>query len=218
MGQVSRKIEGGIQSAYYDLDYKPSEDRSNSDLNRKCSSLIVAMGIADATRESRHIESLMKVFCETLLMCKTQEELSNFDLFMNKLADIGGLAKGFYSEVKVMINQQGKTAAQNIVQNIDKEKRDETSGKDSSKLREFEQIYAQLNNELNKFRSKPMVNDRDLNLLLEMYQKLSNYLHRLKGTIDDGIFSQYDGQINNVIHNLNSMAGSLGELERPIRR
>ena len=104
MEQVSKKIEGGIQSAYYDLNYMPSEDKNNSDLNRKCSSLIVVMGIADATRELRHIESLVKVFCEVLLMCKTEEEINKFDLFMNKLADIGGYAKGFYKEVKVMIN------------------------------------------------------------------------------------------------------------------
>ncbi len=216
------KVDGGvIESKYFAMKYLPSVDKSNPDLNGKCNLLISAMVMADAIGDNEDINNLMRAFSEALLACKTEEELNNFSLFMNKLAEIGGFARGFNHEVNSMISQKGKLAAQTIIQNIDKErqeKKEQVQSKDSSKLREFEQIYAKLNNELEKFKRNPMVNDRDLALLLEMYQNLLNYLHRLKGTIDDGIFAQYDGQINAIISNLNSISQTLGDIERPMKR
>ena len=53
MEQVSRKIEGGIESAYFDVQYRPSIDHSNFKLNLNCSSLLTYMALADITRKDR---------------------------------------------------------------------------------------------------------------------------------------------------------------------
>ena len=152
MEKVSKKIDGGISSAYFDLDYLPSTDRSNTNLNSKCAALIIDMAIADATREEKHIMTLMATFSEALCMCKTQEEIDNFSIFMGKLAAIGGLAKGFSYSMKDMMNEEGKIEAQKIIDyrnNQIKEKKGQRQN-NSNELRNFEQSYANLNNEYQK--------------------------------------------------------------------
>ena len=71
---------------------------------------------------------------------------------------------------------------------------------------------------MEKFRKKPMVNDKDLSLLLEMYEILRGNLYNIKGEIDNQSFTQYDGQINDVINNLRSISESLKDIDRPITR
>lgn len=226
MEKVSRIDGGVIESKYISLKYLPSEDGSNPNLNGKCNVLITAFVLADANGDNDDLNFAMKSFCEALLACKTEEEINNFALFMNKLGDLGGFARIFNGEVKSIINQAGKKTAQNILQNINKEeqnKNEEVKNKpvenrDNSKLKNFENLYAQLNYELEKFRKKPMVNDKDLSLLLEMYEILRGNLYNIKGEIDNQSFTQYDGQINDVINNLRSISESLKDIDRPITR
>lgn len=52
MESVSKKIPGGVQSAYFDVWYLPSEDKSNGELNSKCTSLKVSLAIADITKKN----------------------------------------------------------------------------------------------------------------------------------------------------------------------
>ena len=215
MNPVSRRIEGGIQSEYFDVEYRPSEDNKNSALNGKCTTLLVALAGADITRKDKQIENLMYRFCESLLLCNTKEELHNFNTFMDKVASVGGFAELFNKEVKVMISEDGKTAAEKIIKSLD-EKKEKTES--SSKLDEFTKTYAKLNNELAKYNKKSMTSDTDTSLLLEMYQRLYSNLQSLKGTIDNEAFAKYNGQIKEIIGYLSSIRSALSELNKPISR
>ena len=82
MEQVSRKIEGGIESAYFDISYRPSTDHSNFKLNIACSSLLTYMALADITRKEEQINNLQEKFLESLSECKTEEEIKNLAIFL----------------------------------------------------------------------------------------------------------------------------------------
>ncbi len=95
MESVSKKIPGGVQSAYFDVWYLPSEDKSNGELNSKCTSLKVSLAIADITKKIDHFKKSLFYFSEALLSCKTEQEINNLNLLINKLADVGGFAVDF---------------------------------------------------------------------------------------------------------------------------
>lgn len=221
MDSVSKKIEGGIQSKYFSFEYRPSEDRSNQDLNRKCGSLIVSMAISDITGKKEHVEKVAKEFCEALTMCETEDELNHFDLFMSKLADIGGEARLFYDTFKDMINKNGKIDAQKYLQRLElknQNKKGNLENKDSNKVTNFEKVYMNLNNEYEKFRRNPMVNSSNISLLIEMYQRLNSSLNEIKGMIDNETYMKYFIQISDRINNLRSISSLLDDLDKPMRR
>ena len=101
MEKVS-KVDGGvIESKYFAMKYLPSVDKSNPDLNGKCNLLISAMVMADAIGDNEDIDNLMRAFSEALLACKTEEELNNFSLFMNKRKAIP------FDQLKMMDEREG---------------------------------------------------------------------------------------------------------------
>jgi len=222
MSQVSRKIEGGIQSEYLSMHYRPSEDKSNNELNRKCGDLTLHMAIADITRKNEHIDNIIQDFCEAFLMCKNEEEIKNFKTFMNKLSDLGGIATVFNSEASEIITQNDKKTAEEILNQVKERKEKNNKIKSQSKennlnvINEFKRIYMNLNNEYNKFISKPMISDREIELLIEMYQKLYDNLMRIKDSIDKEEFDIYQKNINNNINKLKDMYNILGQLNRPL--
>ena len=122
MNQVSRKIEGGIESAYFGVKYRPSEDRSNFGLNLNCSSLLTYMALADITRKEKQINNLQEKFLEALSECKTEEELKNFAVFLETVSKVGGYASTFYSNNISLISSQGKDYAQQKLKEIKAER------------------------------------------------------------------------------------------------
>ena len=122
MEQVSRKIEGGIESAYFDVQYRPSIDHSNFKLNLKCSSLLTYMALADITRKEEQINNLQEKFLETLSECKTEEELKNLAVFLETISKVGGYASTFYSNNISLISSQGKEYAQQKLKEIKDER------------------------------------------------------------------------------------------------
>jgi len=122
MEQVSRKIEGGIESAYFDVQYRPSIDHSNFKLNLNCSSLLTYMALADITRKEEQINNLQEKFLETLSECKTEEELKNLAVFLETISKVGGYASTFYSNNISLISSQGKEYAQQKLKEIKDER------------------------------------------------------------------------------------------------
>lgn len=222
MNQVSRKIDGGIQSEYLNMHYRPSEDKSNKELNRKCGDITLHMAIADITRKNDHIDNVIQSFCEAFLMCKNDEEVKNFASFMNKLSDIGGIATVFNEEVSTIIKENDKKAAQEILNIIKNRKGKENIIKyqekdmNLNKVIEFKKIYMNLNNEFNKFINKQMISDREIELLIEMYQRLYDNLLRIKNSIEIEEFDKYQKDINNKIYKLKDMYNILGQLNKPL--
>ena len=107
MNQVSRKIEGGIESAYFGVKYRPSEDKSNFGLNLNCSSLLTYMALADITRKEEQINNLQEKFLEALSECKTEEEIRNLSRFIREVSKIGGYAVQFYNNNATLITKSG---------------------------------------------------------------------------------------------------------------
>lgn len=74
MESVSKKIPGGVQSAYFDVWYLPSEDKSNGELNSKCTSLKVSLAIADITKKIDHFKSLFFIFLKHFCHAKQNKK------------------------------------------------------------------------------------------------------------------------------------------------
>lgn len=129
MDQVSQIIDDGIKSEYLSINYRPSMDKSNFNLNLNCSSLLLAMALADITRKEEQINSLKEKFIEALSECKTEEEIKNFAKFMEEMAKVGGYAKEFYSSNISLLNQNGVMAAKNKLGTIKVEKKNPVSAK-----------------------------------------------------------------------------------------
>ena len=102
MEPVSRIVGGIVESAYYDISYRPSVD--NNDLNTKCSSLLVYLSLADTTRNRVEIGNLKNAFSDTLNSCKSSEEVANFANFLEMAAQKGGYAAQFYNDNIGLIN------------------------------------------------------------------------------------------------------------------
>jgi len=123
MDQVSRRIEGGIESSYFDINYLPSIDHSNSKLNLNCSSLLTYMALADITRGEKQINNLRRQFLEALSECKTEEEIKNLAIFLETAAKIGGYAVQFYNDNITLINKSGVINAKKELETIKAEKK-----------------------------------------------------------------------------------------------
>lgn len=111
MNRVSGITNGKFYSAYLSVRYRPSEDRSNKDLNTKSVTLLTWMARADADRSERNIVNLQKSFLEALNECKTEEEKQNFAKFLYELAKIGGYAVEFYKANISLVTRESKTNA-----------------------------------------------------------------------------------------------------------
>lgn len=123
MEQVSKIIDGGIESKYLDIDYRPSEYKRNFNLNLNCSSLLLYMALADITRKEEEINNLQEVFLEALVECKTEEEINNFSKFMEEMAKVGGYAVQFYNNNINLINQNGIIEAKTKLETIKEDKK-----------------------------------------------------------------------------------------------
>ena len=129
MEQVSKRIEGGIESKYFSVKYKPSIDNSNFKLNLNCGSLLTYMALADITRKDEQIKNLQEKFLEALSECKTEEEMKNFATFLETVAKVGGYATTFYQNNISLISSQGRDYAQQKLKKIKDERKKPVSSR-----------------------------------------------------------------------------------------
>lgn len=151
------------------------------------------------------------------MSCKTEQEINNLNLLINKLADVGGFAVDFKETIKDMICEKGKVEAQAIVNNYQNKKQ---SGNNNDYSDTFQKKYVQINNELEIFYKKSMTNDYDAGVLLRMYQTLHDELYRNRESIKPDYFDHYSNEINNTINDLKNIVDGLTELNNirgPIR-
>ena len=108
MNQVSGITDGKFYSAYFSVKYRPSEDGSNKDLNKKCVTLLANIIRTDINRSQRNVVNLQKSFLEAFNECKTQEEKQNFAKFLYELAKVGGYAAEFYKNNISLVTGEAK--------------------------------------------------------------------------------------------------------------
>ena len=203
---VSSRIDGGIESAYFDVSYRPWEVLDSRSIN--CSSLLTYMALADITRKDEQINNLMLKFCEILSKCKTPEDFSKFTTFMNITANVGGYAMEFNSKVNGLINQDGKTRAQQYIKDVEKQKK-----ANADNLEDFKETYASLNRALSELRESSMKDDEEVAYLLRKYNELQSDLYDFNGLIDKEFISQCDEQIEGAITYLKGLYRSLDEIK-----
>lgn len=69
--------------------------------------------------------------------------------------------------------------------------------------------------EYDKFINKSMISDKEIELLIDMYQKLYDNLLRIKDDIDNEEFNRYQKDINNKIYKLKDVYNTLIQLNEP---
>lgn len=208
---VSSKVEGGIESEYFDVKYRPKGGIEEMDI--ACSSLLTYMTLADITRKEEQINNLMLKFCEILSMCKTQEDFSKLSTFMNITANVGGYAIEFNNKINGLINQEGKNRAQQYIKNVEKQR-----NATASNLEEFKEIFANLNMSLVEMKENGIKDDEEIAYLLRKYNELQSDLYDFNGTIDKEFISQCDEQIEDAITYLKGQYRSLEETKSSMMR
>lgn len=213
MEPVSRFLEGGMESAYYDIKYRPNGGMSKMDI--ACSSLLTYMAIADITRNEDQIDNLTDKFCEILLMCKTQEDFINFKSFMDMTSRKGGYAVEFYNKLGNLISQNGKNKVQKFIENQESQEYQEKSSDEN--LEEFKKNYARLNMDLSELKNNSVIDDEEVALLLKKYNKLQSDLYNFNGIINKEYISQCDEEIEKAITYLKGLYQSLDDLKTSTR-
>ena len=117
MEKVSKFLsEGVVESAYYDVEYRPSQDSSNFDLNLACSNILGSLALADITRCEQQIKDVHDDFLKALSYCKTDEEIENLSTFLKIVSEVGGYASTFYLDVITLVNRENVEAAKKNLQ------------------------------------------------------------------------------------------------------
>lgn len=206
MNPVSRSSSNGIESAYFNIKYRPFDILDNRTI--KCSSLLTYMALADITRDEKQINNLNVKFCEILMSCKTKEDFDNYAIFMNKVAAVGGYAMIFNNEVKGLINQEGKSKAHQYLKDVEKQKT-----ADFEFLEEFKEKYEQLTIELARIKENSIQDEDEVSYLLKKFNELQSDLYSLDETIDKEFIVKCDEEIEEAINYLKCLYISIDELK-----
>ena len=94
MDKVSKEIDGGIQSLYFDI------PRPNIPINNKifiyCESLLTYLALADFDRGKETFKKLESHFMKTISLCVCSNDLKYVNEILKRAASIGGYAQEFY--------------------------------------------------------------------------------------------------------------------------
>ncbi len=202
---VSFKVEDGIGSEYFNVQYRPNGGLSELDIN--CSSLLTYMALADMTRKEERINKLMYKFYQTLLLCHTEEDFNHFRSFMGIVAKVGGYAVEFNENVRELINKNGQLKAIEFIKNEEKKQ-----AASQEKLEDFKEQYARLDYLLDKLKSENTKDEEDIAYLLRKYNELQSDLYEFTGKIDKNYISECDEKIEESINYLKSLYRELDEI------
>ena len=123
MDKVSNRVENGVESAYFDVKYRPTNYKGNYNLDLQCSSILTYMALADLYRTNETFKTVREAFLKALSECKNEEEIKGFAQFMRKVSQIGGYATEFYNNNASLLNSNGIIHAQKAVSAIEEEKK-----------------------------------------------------------------------------------------------
>lgn len=205
LNQVSSKNKDEIESSYFDIKYRPNGGFTK--LDAMCSSLLYYMALADITREEKQINDLTIRFCETLLLCKSEEELNKLSIFLNITANAGGYAIDFNKKYQGLINPNGKVQARHIIKISEKKNK-----ADEEKLNEFKESVTSLNIELEELKDSSIKDEEDISYLLRKFNELQSDLYSFSGSIDKVFIEEYDERLEEAINYLKTLYMNLDEI------
>ena len=230
---VSNAYSNGIQSKYFDVKYRPSEDKSNFDLNLACSSLLTYMAIADASRSRESGNSLVNHFLLTITKCNSEEEIENLRKFIDEVASIGGIAIEFSEQFRGMINLKNKDIILNSLNEFDKKKKasyeedirkkkkaaddkylEEEKKKKMASFQEWEHRYKRLKSSYEQFRSNSMKHLDDLDIIISKSKILQEDLYYFADVIDRKVYINLDLDLDEFISKLRRDREMLEEISR----
>ena len=113
----------GIDSKYLEIKYRPSPNNSNYDLNKSCDIFLNTLAYADYKRDRKRVKQVIEKFYEVLKKCNNINEINNFDKLLKKTYRQGGYAAIFYESADKMLNKEGKTLAEKVLDEIKLEKK-----------------------------------------------------------------------------------------------
>lgn len=208
---VSNFIDHGVESEYYDVTYRAGD--SLSDLSIKCSSLLTYMALADITRAQEQIDKLYLHFCETLVLCKTQQDYKDLSAFMSIVAKKGGYAIEFKQRVQGMINEQGKKNAQQYMRDLERKKK-----ASSEDLEDFKDQLRVATIHLGEIMTSPTKDDEEIASLLQQFNSLQASLYKFDGSVDKEFITECDEQLEGSIDYLKDLYRKLEEISEITNR
>lgn len=195
MEKVSKLVDGGIESKYFNVKCRPKGGMANIDI--KCSSFLTYMALADITRDKKEINELTIKFWEILLECNNLDDFMALQIFMNTLSSVGGYATEFYDKVQGLINFVGKNRAEELLQVIERQKVLNDDG-----LSIFKQNFVKLNTMLYELKQSNIRDENKILFLLKKYYELKASLYDLACDSNKDFIFKYDEKLEEPIRYL----------------
>lgn len=195
MEKVSKLVDGGIESKYFNVKCRPKGGMASIDI--KCSFFLTYMALADITRDKKEINELTIKFWEILLECKNLDDFMALQIFMNTLSSVGGYATEFYDKVHGLINFVGKNRAEELLQVIERQKVLNDDG-----LSIFKQNFVKLNTMLYELKQSNIRDENKILFLLKKYYELKASLYDLACDSNKDFIFKYDEKLEEPIRYL----------------
>ncbi len=149
MDPVSIKNGTTITSSYFEVEYRPSEDKSNYALNTECDALLMDFANADIKRDNRSFTNLEEAIYTAYSKCNTPEEIENMGKFLSQVIEKGGVAAERFTKFVTLseLEMTGRDFAINGLKDIDNKKRKPVTKKGPNGIEsEYSELRDRLSN------------------------------------------------------------------------
>ncbi len=225
MENESNVVNGGISSKYCDIEYRPSEDNSNRELNKRCSLLLVDLDDIDSELNNNRLNNkrilkTIRSFFDAIAECESPEEYKNLRKFFDMIANVGDTGKKFVNNFKNYLNPNAKMDVltwilKDEIQRLENEEEKYQESKKESISKKFDNFikkYSSFCDELDNYQRKGHYNDYEIESFLAMFIRLRNELKQYEKEISSNTYTKYRNEISNIIDNLKCILDSLNNI------
>lgn len=212
---VSIITKTGIQSKYFDIQYRPS---GSLRLKSTCNSFLNKLALVDASRSEEESANLNYKFYEVLAFCTSPKELEDVATLLEETAKVGGFAVEYNNIMKKYINYEGRENAIAILKKREEEKKQKKEEKEEQmdSYQAFQKKYDFAIRQYMELTKKSRISAEELEFLKEEFERLKIELINLD-IQDSKMQIELQLDIETKIGQLTSMYESLKEYEAVFR-
>jgi len=207
---VSRRTPTGIESQYFDIEYRPGRKNHNFILEIEAASLLTYLALADIYRNEDTFAKAQEKFFQVLASCTTEKEVQELGTFLHMASDIGGYANKFYQENITRV-RKGMPEVEQTKQVVTEQK--VTKPKDETSIADFNRRYAEASERFKKAATASNLDDEEIAALLKEFNELQGELYDFNGKVAKEFISETDYELDKQIAWLRSAYQTIEELK-----
>lgn len=207
---VSRRVDKGIESQYFDIEYRPGRKNHNFILEIEAASLLTYLALADIYRNEDTFAKAQEKLFQVLASCTTEKEVQELGTFLHIASDIGGYANKFYQENITRV-RKGMPEVEQTKQVVTEQK--VTKPKDETSIADFNRRYAEASERFKKAATASNLDDEEIAALLKEFNELQGELYDFNGKVAKEFISETDYELDKQIAWLRSAYQTIEELK-----